>query len=408
MLFPEDTTEAVYSGMFSREQALTEQNITLQISDVEMVQNKVYQLYLGTPGQAVSVLYGYKYPDIWDRFSDTRLNSTTTIKNGDKATVVKSVTVCEHAQPKLCDDRPTEVIVAKFGASYTLWCSGSGAPYLRATWVRDTRNTTAEQPTETYDDSSADHVITSTIVISSFSYAHLGKWSCYIENKNFGFVASKTYILVAVQVPTKTFFRSDATEETRFTWTVKGWKSESASQLRLDCGDNLENSTETEYGVSLFDQHASLFITNVSKPDVLDCTLYYHVGDKNSTFHTLHWAKIKRVGYGCIAGEYGEDDMCLPCGYGETSGKGSTECYGIITESTVIVVVFCSVGVLVLACVCVIGSIWKYLEVQKQQNMPENPSSATSTDQHQEKRARPPEMLGLLEEPHIPCLEGII
>ena len=36
-----------------------------------------------------------------------------------------------------------------------------------------------------------------------------------------------------------------------------------------------------------------------------------------------------------------------------------------------------------------------------------NPGSATATDQHQEKHARPPEMLGPVEETCIPCLEGI-
>ena len=289
---------------------------SIQISDLDA---NFYNIFMGHPGNAESLDYNYGTDANWKTLSDVRLRDTVKIKNGGKCTVYKYISACSDPIPRLCDEQIVTENVT-LGSPHTLTCTGSGAPYLDVMWTR--YEATDLDWTSTYDNTTADHQITSTVEIDNITLDHLGEWNCTIRNKNFGGNVTKTFVLeytnpvTLLDSPDLEFYKDNGTG-TEFEWTVKGWPLE---QVTLDCGNENISVTRNETGYTTFIPPQIEFNITLSNENVINCVL--KDGDK-----VLNTRNITRVGYNCTVGEGGVGKDCEVCESGETSAAGVGVCF---------------------------------------------------------------------------------
>ena len=291
---------------------------SIQISDLS---DNFYEIFIGDPGNAQRLEYNYESDSTWKRFQNNklRLQDTVKIKNGGGCTVYKFISACSDPTPRLCDEQlVTENVI--LGSPHTLTCTGSGAPYLAVMWTRD--EATVPGWTSTYDNTTADHQITSTVEIDNINFDHLGEWNCTIRNKNFGDSAIKTFVLeytdpvILLDSPDPEYYKDNGTG-TEFEWTVQGWP---LKQVTLDCGNENISVTRNETGYTTFIPPQIGFNITLSIENVVNCVL--KDGDK-----VLNTRNITRVGYNCIVGEGGVGKDCVECESGETSAAGVGVCF---------------------------------------------------------------------------------
>ena len=284
----------------------------IQISDLD---THFYKIFIGHPGNAESLDYE------WQGFQQVRLQNTVKIKNGGQCTVYKYISACSDPTPTLCDEQiVTENVI--LGSPHTLTCTGSGAPYLAVEWTR--YEAIDLDWTSTYDNTTADQKISSTVEVDNITLDHLGEWNCTIRNKNFGDSVTKTYVLqynnpvTLIVSPDLEYYKDNGTE---FEWTVQGWPLD---QVTLDCG-NISTRNKTGYTTSIPPRIG--FNITLSNENVVNCVL--KDGDK-----VLNTRNITRVGYNCIVGEGGVGKDCVVCKSGETSVAGVGECFAVNSSCT--------------------------------------------------------------------------
>ena len=283
-----------------------------QISDRS---SKFYKIYLGDPGNSSSLDYNFKSTANWNWFQNknVRLQDVVRIKNGGRCIVYEYISACSDPTPRLCDKDQSNSEDVNLGSSYTLTCTGSGAPYLDVKWTKDGIASDIE-PTNYVDTSQADHKITSTVTIAdSLTTDHLGSWICTIFNKNFGDNVIKKYVLQythqvsLLRSPELDYYKAYG-KDTEFQWVVQGWPLE---HVTVDCGDEV-NTTRNESGYTTSIPPRLIMTVTLTDEDVVNCTLKDN--DKD-----LDTRQITRAGYNCEAGEGGVGKYCEECITGETS-----------------------------------------------------------------------------------------
>ena len=296
---------------------------SIQISDQDQ---DFYKIYIGQPGTADS--WDYDYMGNWDTFQNIRLRDVQRIKSDGRCTVYKYISACTDPTPRLCDDEQHVSKNVNLSSSFTLSCSGSGAPFLDVTWTKDGNSINVE-PNTVHTTTEADHKIQSTITIDSITVDHLGNWTCIIMNKNFGNSVTKTYTLKysfpanIVNSPVLDYYQGSETNDTALTWVVQSWPLE---RVTMECGDVLVSRDEDTSSVP----PRVTFTLVLRMQDVLNCTL------KNGDT-VLETREITRVGYNCKAGEGGVGKECKVCETGKTSEAGIGICfpaYSSCTEGT--------------------------------------------------------------------------
>ncbi|XP_063675222.1 uncharacterized protein LOC134811984 [Bolinopsis microptera] len=289
---------------------------SIQISDLDA---NVYKIFMGHPGNAESLEYNYGTDTNWKTLKDVRLKDTVKIRCGGRCTVYKYISVCSDSTPRLCGEQLVTENVT-LGSPHTLTCTGSGAPYLDVMWTRD--KATVPVWTSTYDNTTADHQISSKVEIDNITLDHLGEWICTIRNKNFGDSVNKTYVLqytnpvTLLDSPNLEYYKNNGTV-TEFEWTVKGWP---LKQVTLDCGNENISVTRNETGYTTSIPPRIGFNITLSNENVVNCVLK----DGNKVLNTRN---ITRVGYNCTEGEGGVGKDCEVCEPGETSATGVGECF---------------------------------------------------------------------------------
>ena len=289
---------------------------SIQISDLDA---NFYKIFMGHPGNAENLDYSYGTDANWKTLNDVRLRDTVKIKNGGRCTVYKYITACSDPTPRLCDEKLVTENVT-LGSPHNLTCTGSGAPYLAVEWTR--YDASDLDWTITYDNTTADHQITSTVEIDNITLDHLGEWNCTIRNNNFGDNVTKTYVLqytnpvTLLDSPNLEYYKNNGTG-TEFEWTVKGWPLE---QVTLGCGNENISVTRNETGYTTSIPPRIGFNITLSNENVVNCVL--KDGDK-----VLNTRNITRVGYNCIVGEGGVGKDCVECKSGETSAAGVGVCF---------------------------------------------------------------------------------
>ena len=289
---------------------------SIQISDLDA---NFYKIFMGHPGNAESFDYNYGTDANWKTLSDVRLRDTVKIRNVGRCTVYKYITACSDPTPRLCDEQlVTENVI--LGSPHNLTCTGSGAPYLAVEWTR--YDASDLDWTITYDNTTADHQITSTVEIDNITFDHLGEWNCTIRNKNFGDSVTKTFVLqytdpITLLVSPDLEYYQDNGTGTEFKWTVKGWPLE---QVTLDCGNENISVTRNETGYTTSIPPRIGFNITLSNENVVNCVL--KDGDK-----VLNTRNITRVGYNCTVGEGGVGKDCEVCEPGQTSVAGVGVCF---------------------------------------------------------------------------------
>ena len=267
--------------------------------------------------------YNYNSDKIWKEFQSNkvRLRDTVTIEYRPnlESPVFKYISICPDATPRLCDDEQPPTIEAEIGAPYTLTCTAIGAPFLDASWTKD-----GEFRPSSRDSDDNNHRITSKIEIKSFTVDDIGRWMCTIHNRNFGDRVTKTHDLRyssevnLEQAPSQDFYVTKANESTTFEWIVVGWPLD---EVTLNC-ENVEEtklSTDTSGHRETDPPSVKLQLVLQDEDQVL-CSVQQ--GGK-----VLGTTNITRVGYGCQAGERGVEKRCEECPLGETSLKGSADCF---------------------------------------------------------------------------------
>ena len=289
----------------------------IQISD--SYQN-FYTMYIGDPGKAASWDYNYKSSSDWNNFQtdNVRLIDVQTIRSDGRCTVYKYISACSDPTPRLCDVEHHVLKNVNLSSSFTLSCSGSGAPFLDVTWTKDGHHTDIE-PTTVHTTTEPDHKIQSTITIDSITVDHLGNWTCTILNKNFGNSVNKTYTLKysfpanIVNSPVLDYYQGSKTNDTTLTWVVQSWP---LNEVTMDCG----NISVTRNGDTTSIPPHLKFVLVLRMQDVVNCTL-------KSGQKVLETREITRVGYSCKAGEGGVGKKCKVCENGKTSVAGIGDCF---------------------------------------------------------------------------------
>ena len=290
----------------------------IQISDYML--SDYYDIFFGDPGEADNLKYKYGSDKTWNRFQDNnvRLRDVKTIKSDGRCTVYKYISTCSHPTPRLCDDEQHVSENVDLSTSFTLSCSGSGAPFLDVTWTKD-RNPTDIEPTTVHTTTEPDHKVQSTITIDSITVNHLGNWTCTIMNKNFEESVSKTYELkytypaTLVESPDIDYYHGSETNDTTFTWVVHSWPLQ---QVTMDCGNISVSKVADKKSVP----PQLKFTLILRMEDVVKCLL--QDGDK-----VLETSNITRVGYSCTTGEKGVGKECKVCETGKTSEAGIGNCF---------------------------------------------------------------------------------
>ena len=289
---------------------------SIQISDLDA---NFYKIFMGHPGNAESLDYSYGTDANWKTLNDVRLRDTVKIINRGRCTVYKYISACSDPTPRLCDEQLVTENVT-LGSPHNLTCTGSGAPYLAVEWTR--YDASDLDWTITYDNTTADHQITSTVEIDNITLDYLGEWNCTIRNNNFGDNVTKTYVLqytnpvTLLDSPNLEYYKNNGTG-TEFEWTVKGWP---LKQLTLDCGNENISVTRNETGYTTSIPPRIGFNITLSNENVVNCVL--KDGDK-----ILNTRNITRVGYNCAVGEGGVGKDCEVCEPGQTSVAGVGECF---------------------------------------------------------------------------------
>ena len=100
--------------------------INIQLTDINITTDEFYSFYVGEPGSSEYWQYNYESQNMWERFSEARLNTTAKIKDVDPDNLTKYhfISICNGPEPVLCDDEEIVTINAVLGAAYTLSCSG--------------------------------------------------------------------------------------------------------------------------------------------------------------------------------------------------------------------------------------------------------------------------------------------
>ena len=289
----------------------------IQISDMN---SEFYDIFFGDPGEAHNLEYNFEGSLTWEAFQNNkvRLKDVKTIKSDGRCTVYKYISACTDPTPRLCDDEQHVLKDVNLSSSFTLSCSGSGAPFLDVTWTKD-GNPTDIEPTTVLTTTEPDHKILSRIKIDSITVDHLGTWTCIIMNKNFQESVSKTYELkytypaTLVEAPDIDYYQGSETSDTKLTWVVESWPLE---QVSMDCGNISVLRDENTASVP-----PQLTFTLVLRmQDVLRCSL-------KDGENVLETREITRVGYNCKAGEGGAGKECEVCEAGETSKAGIGICF---------------------------------------------------------------------------------
>ena len=285
-----------------------------------------YSIKMGnTDPQAPELLstdYNYDSASTWTEFknSNIRLTDTRKITNEGECIVFKYISVCPDATPRLCDTEPSSSIPAELGQTYTLTCSGSGAPFLSVRWSKDGSEVTGSQESRVTD--RATHRIKSVLEIEDFAIGDVGNWTCTILNENFGNQVTKIieYIyrkeVEVILRPADNFYLATPGQKTTFEWKVTGWPLEN---VVLNCeGVNASKIAENRSGYH-DNIPSSEFSVTLEDEDQVICILQ----DGEEVLDTQN---ITKVGYGCVEGEMGVNKTCIPCPTGETSAAGSVVC----------------------------------------------------------------------------------
>ena len=290
---------------------------SIQISDQDQ---DFYKMYIGQPGTADSWDYDYGGSSDWDAFQNIRLRDVQRIKSDGRCTVYKYISACTDPTPRLCDYEQHVSENVNLSSSFTLSCSGSGAPFLDVTWTKD-GNPTDIEPKTVNTTTEPDHKIQSRITLNSITVDHLGIWTCKIFNKNFGNSVTKTYTLKysfpanIVNSPDIDYYQGSESEtnDTTFTWVVQSWPLE---RVTMECGDVLVSRDEDTSSVP----PRVTFALVLRMQDVVTCV----IKDEDKVLETRD---ITRVGYNCEAGEGGAGKECKVCVTGQTSEAGIGICF---------------------------------------------------------------------------------
>ncbi|KAL5257811.1 hypothetical protein ACHWQZ_G012671 [Mnemiopsis leidyi] len=274
--------------------------------------------------QKHAIEYKYGSEDIWNDFqkSNVRLRDTTFLRNYNGVAIFKYISICPDSTPRLCEEKGTTVIQARLGRSYTLICSAAGAPFLTSSWTKDGVFTSSSKVT--VDTDRANHKITSTIEISSFTVDHIGKWDCTISNKNFGNSVTKVYEVrysqevILDQTPEEDFYTSMEGEYVTLDWKVTGWPLEKVT-FNCDTVNKSQINTNTA-GYRTTNPPSVRFQLTLQNEDQVLCTVQH--GEQ-----VLGTTNITRVGLGCVVGERGVGKDCLVCPLGQTSEPGTSTCF---------------------------------------------------------------------------------
>ncbi|XP_063695025.1 uncharacterized protein LOC134826555 [Bolinopsis microptera] len=290
---------------------------SIQISDLDA---NFYKIFMGYPGNAESLEYNYGTDTNWKTLKDVRLRDTVKIKNGGRCTVYKYISVCSDSTPRHCGEQRLVTEKVTLGSPHILTCTGSGAPYLDVMWTRD--KATVPVWSSTYDNTTADHQISSKVEIDNITLDHLGEWICTIRNKNFGDSVNKKYVLqysnpvILLDSPNLEYYK-DNENDTEFEWTVEGWPLE---QVKLECGNENISVKKNDTGYRTFIPPRVGFKIILRNETVINCVLK----DGNKVLNTRN---ITRVGYNCTEGEGGVGKDCEECEPGQTSVAGVGECF---------------------------------------------------------------------------------
>ena len=297
----------------------------VQISDIS---SDHYSIKMGSntdpqSPELISTDYNYDSASTWTEFKNNniRLTDTRQITNEGECIVFKYISVCPDATPRLCDTELSYLsISAELGQSYTLTCSGSGAPFLSVRWSKDGSEVTGSQESGVTD--LATHRIVSVLEIEDFAIGDVGNWTCTILNENFGNQVTKTIEYIyrkEVEVasrPENDFYLATPGQNTTFDWRVSGWPLEN---VVLNC--EVVNASKIAENRSGYHDNipSSVFSVTLEDEDHVICKL--QDGEE-----VLDTQDITKVGYGCVEGEMGVKKTCIACPTGETSRAGGVVC----------------------------------------------------------------------------------
>ena len=285
-----------------------------------------YMIFLeaGDRGQdSMVVSYNYLSEERWNQLqiSNKTLYNTVRIQNTGECTVYKYISACSDPTPRLCDEEQTVSKAVHLGSSYTLSCTGSGAPHLDVDWTKDGEPTDLK-PKTVLTTSEPDNRIESTLTLVSVTINDLGTWNCRIHNRNFNDSITKSYTLhvqvALLEAPRLGYYREDDRER-QFRWVVQGWPLE---QVKLDCSTeaNVTKSITGNNTICPLITPKSILTLTLKNDDPVYCTL-------KDGEQILDIRQMTRVGYNCEAGEGGIDYKgCEVCPTGQTSTAGFGEC----------------------------------------------------------------------------------
>lgn len=279
---------------------------------------------MGEPRERFNKLIRYEHQEQTNSGLPDLIN-TTLITYDQFVSFYKYISVCEHAQPVLCDTKYalsheivyirgvpaiSKTIHVELGKDYELSCHASGAPYLKAEWIFSNLQGDFYYPksVDTYDSSAADHAIKSTVKLSNFTVDNIGSFLCSIKNINFmPLKVHKSYELTyrnevkVISKPSIDYFTK--TEE--FSWVLSGWPLE----VDIQCTGGTTSQQPDFYRTD----QPTLTLTLITPPNNSNISFISCKLKKSKYDWSPEYFYFTKVGYNCSAGEYGVNNTCPTC-----------------------------------------------------------------------------------------------